>query len=269
MGGEGDTKAKHFNIVRLTAKEHYIAHKLLADENPTNLSLQWAYWAMCTNLTHEGKRDFVVAAEEFARIKERVIKLASKSVICIETGVIYRSIREARAEFTTSGGDISRCCRGIANIASGYHWAFTTDLDRVAELTKKYFGKPQIARNCRNDRAVICIETQQTFNRVTDAVNQFGMGVARCLAGKSKKAYGYHWAYVDDIDTQNKLIHYINRELDLRPPARRRSVYCIELDKVFESIKEASIFAKVSSSVILRCANGKQQHAGGFTWKWL
>ena len=268
MGGKGNTKSKHKNIIRLTAKEHFIAHKLLADENPTNLNLQWAYWAMCVGLSPIGKRDFLVGAEEFERIKERILKLASKSVICIETGVVYRSIREARAEFPTSGGGISRCCRGKSRIAMGYHWAFTTDLDRVAELTQKYFGKPQKTKECKQDRAVICIETQQVFDRVTDAVSQFGMVVAECLSGKSKRAYGYHWAYLDDEETQNTLQQYVGKGPDLRPGAFRRSVYCVELDKLFDSVKEAGIFANVSSAAILRCANGKTKQSGGFTWKW-
>lgn len=266
LGGKGTTKAKHPNIIRLTAKEHFIAHKLLADEHPTNLNLQWAYWAMCVGLSSTGKRDFIVGAEEFERIKECVLKLASKSVICIETGVIYRSIREARAEFPTSGSGISRCCRGKARIAAGYHWAFTADLDRVAELTETYFGKPQIVKECKQDRAIICIETQQVFDRVTDAVDQFGMGVAGCLSGKSRKAYGYHWAYLDDLVTQDKLQQYVNKEPDNKPGAYRLRVYCVELDSVFNSIKEAAVATGASSTTISRCVNGKQQHAGGFTW---
>lgn len=268
LGGKGNTKSKHSNIIRLTAKEHFIAHKLLADENPTNLNLQWAYWTMCVGLTNSGKRELAVAAEEFERLKERVLKLASKSVICIETGTVYRSIREARAEFPTSGSGISLCCRGKARIAAGYHWAFTADSTRVVELTQKYFGKPQIPKDCKQDRAIICIETQQVFNRVTEAVSQFGMGVAECLAGKSKKAYGYHWAYLDDTEAQSKLQQYVDKEPDTRPGAFRRGVYCVELNRTFDSAKEAGIFANVSSTAILNCAKGKTRQSGGFTWKY-
>ena len=223
---------------------------------------------MCTWLSSSGKRDLLVGAEEFERIKERILKLASKSVICIETGIVYRSIREARAEFPTSGAGISRCCRGKSRTAMGYHWAFTADLDVVTELTQKYFGKPPIAKECRADRAILCIETQQVFDRVTDAISQFGMGVAECLRGKCKKAYGYHWAYLDDEETQNTLLQYIGKDPDLRPGAFRRSVYCVELARTFESLKEASIFANVTSAAIFNCLKGKSQHAGGFTWRY-
>lgn len=269
LGGKGSSKAKHSNVIRLTAKEHFIAHKLLADENPTNLDLQWAYWLMCNKVSKNSNRDYNVLAVEFEKAKERVIALSGKSVICIETGAIYRSIREAKLDYPTSGGGISRCCRDKAKTAAGYHWAFTKDTVKVSKLLELYSGQSQISKECRNDKAIICIETQKVFNRLTDAIKQYGMGIATCLAGKSKKAYGYHWAYLDDIVTQNNLSQYVNKDQDLKPSAFRRSIYCVELGLTFDSLKEASIFAKVSSSAIMRCAKGEQKHAGGFTWQYI
>ena len=39
LGGKGNSKAKHSNVIRLTAKEHFIAHKLLAKEYPNEIKL--------------------------------------------------------------------------------------------------------------------------------------------------------------------------------------------------------------------------------------
>ena len=46
MGGEGKSKSKHVNIIRLYASEHFIAHKLLAIENPENYKLVSAWHKM-------------------------------------------------------------------------------------------------------------------------------------------------------------------------------------------------------------------------------
>ena len=35
------------NLIDLFAREHFIAHKLLAEENPQNYQLKYAYWNMC------------------------------------------------------------------------------------------------------------------------------------------------------------------------------------------------------------------------------
>lgn len=43
LGGTDDEE----NLIYLTLKEHFIAHKLLHKENPENRSLFYAYWRMC------------------------------------------------------------------------------------------------------------------------------------------------------------------------------------------------------------------------------
>ena len=43
MGGSN----KKDNLVNLTAKEHFLVHKLLTFIYPNNTSLVYAYWAMC------------------------------------------------------------------------------------------------------------------------------------------------------------------------------------------------------------------------------
>lgn len=52
------------NLVKLTAKEHYLAHMFLAKEYPDNKSLQNAWWIMCTAKDSSG-RDYTISAEEF------------------------------------------------------------------------------------------------------------------------------------------------------------------------------------------------------------
>lgn len=48
LGGEGYARSKHSNIIRLTAAEHFMAHKLLVELFPDNSKLAYAFWAMCT-----------------------------------------------------------------------------------------------------------------------------------------------------------------------------------------------------------------------------
>ena len=47
-----------------------------------------------------------------------------KSVICIDTGAIYVSVREAERQTGAYHGDISKCCKGKRNIAGGYRWQY-------------------------------------------------------------------------------------------------------------------------------------------------
>ena len=69
LGGEGKTNQKHPNIIRLYAHEHFIAHKLLVKENPTNKSLIYA-WSMMAFPKGKTKRDFEITPEEYEEIRK-------------------------------------------------------------------------------------------------------------------------------------------------------------------------------------------------------
>lgn len=66
LGGLGHTKQKHSNIIRLTAAEHFTAHKLLAEFFPNNSKLTYAFWAMCT----VSKSAPIATAEEYQAARE-------------------------------------------------------------------------------------------------------------------------------------------------------------------------------------------------------
>ena len=47
----------------------------------------------------------------------------------------------------------------------------------------------------------------------------------------------------------------------------QKPVYCVELDKIFPSLKEAGDAVGVSSSNIGACLRGKQRQSGGYHWR--
>ena len=50
--------------------------------------------------------------------------------------------------------------------------------------------------------------------------------------------------------------------------ACKRPVYCIELDRAFNSIKEAAEFSGVTASLVNKCLKGIKKTAGGYHWKY-
>ena len=51
-------------------------------------------------------------------------KNQSKKVLCIETGEIFETMREASRKTGISIGNISMVCSGKRETASGYHWSY-------------------------------------------------------------------------------------------------------------------------------------------------
>lgn len=73
LGGEGDINGskryKHLdNIVRLYPHEHFIAHKMLAEENPDNIHLVLA-WSMMAYPKGKTNRDFEITPDEYERLR--------------------------------------------------------------------------------------------------------------------------------------------------------------------------------------------------------
>lgn len=69
MGGSNDKS----NLIILTAKEHYMAHRLLCVIYPDNNKLRFALWAMINGLSSSKKRH-TLSCQIYAQLKEDVIK---------------------------------------------------------------------------------------------------------------------------------------------------------------------------------------------------
>lgn len=62
MGGDN----KKSNLTKLTAKEHFICHKILCELYPNNEKLRYAFWAMCNQKTN---RDYLVSSRDYEYAK--------------------------------------------------------------------------------------------------------------------------------------------------------------------------------------------------------
>jgi hypothetical protein len=70
---------KKSNIVSLTAKEHYICHKLLCEIYPNESKLKYAFWRMCNVANNEyQERNYKVSARVYSRIKGEISLITSK-----------------------------------------------------------------------------------------------------------------------------------------------------------------------------------------------
>jgi hypothetical protein len=74
MGGSDDKS----NLVDLTAKEHFIVHKLLVEIHPNNNKLWSAYYMMMTVKGKGQERNFRITSEEYSRAKSKISTILSE-----------------------------------------------------------------------------------------------------------------------------------------------------------------------------------------------
>jgi hypothetical protein len=81
MGGDGALHQWRFhpNLVLLTAREHFVAHRLLCEIYPENIKLKLALWAMCNQNTYGSRikitgRVYEYLKQESSKIKSKLYK---------------------------------------------------------------------------------------------------------------------------------------------------------------------------------------------------
>lgn len=108
FGGEGKTKEKHTNIIRLTPGEHFKAHKLLALSFPEVPAFQQAFYIMANtfkvNSSRSNQRSFEISEEDFELARKLYLEAVHKdpsisgnnrgrTVVCNDVLRIKRHLR--------------------------------------------------------------------------------------------------------------------------------------------------------------------------------
>jgi len=112
------------NLVDLTAKEHYMAHRLLTEMYPQSKELRYAFWMMCSMEAENQQRHKVSArVYEYAKYlvstksEEHKIKIGESLRQAYATG--KRESRQGRKMPKSFGESISRSKKGMVGTNLG------------------------------------------------------------------------------------------------------------------------------------------------------
>ena len=117
-----------------------------------------------------------------------------KAVMCLETGIIYKSAQEASDSTNICRTDIGKCCNKQMKTAQGYHWIFY-DGENYTESDRKTMIE-QIGKG--KGIQIMCVETGIKYNSIKDAAKDVDVdnsSIGKVLKGKQQTSAGYHWVY--------------------------------------------------------------------------
>ena len=118
---------KHPNLIWLTPREHYIAHKLLVEAYPSNSKLIYAFWRLSNRHT--------VTAEEYAVARELYRQARRTSTQSAEANLKRsKAMKQHCLRWYTNGEDEIRA----TSCPEGF-WAGRAT--KIKEISKKCFGK--------------------------------------------------------------------------------------------------------------------------------
>lgn len=203
MGGSNNKE----NIIWLYAREHFIAHKLLSEENPDVYGLAVAYFRMCTS--SNGK--YIIDENDYEEARKRMSDLSSEFMkgktpwnkgLTKETDI--RVAEYSKLDSTNNKGRIA-WNKGLSKDTDNRVKSYSETLSKVQTgkiLTNEH--KSNISSSLRNSyktgkrKSVGCIliETNEVFSSIREASEKLNITYSTlwaCCKGKRETAGGYHW----------------------------------------------------------------------------
>ena len=129
-GGNCSGKMSNETKLKISASLIGIKRKPMSDETKIKISKHKKgikTKRVYTSLSTETKEKLSKALKG-RKLSEETLKKRSdaqqKAVLCVETGVVYKSIREAAQMAYLNGDCICGVCKGKRKTAGGYHWEY-------------------------------------------------------------------------------------------------------------------------------------------------
>jgi hypothetical protein len=225
VGGSDDKE----NLIDLYAREHFIAHKLLALENPNDRKLQLAYICM-SFVKNDNEHRYQLNEEEYEQARIACSIACSgennpfygnhsqigknhpraRAVYCPELDEVFWGAKEAQDKYGIHKASIAQCCKGKLN-HTGSHpvtgefltWYYADATLEEIEKINSIRNKPH-----KNSKRVYSPELDMYFDSATKAATYLGITVGvicSCCNGDPKHQHaGKHpktgelltWIYV-------------------------------------------------------------------------
>lgn len=205
--------------------------------------------------------------------KSDIVILPLKRVYCFETDTIYQNAKETAK---TLGIKYVNYIRRVCNLddneyksINGYHFLWYDDYITMSDNEKILY-----LEECYKDkksRKVICLETLEIFQTITDAANKYGNNnaslrskigsITRACKNIKYTAYSYHWMLYDEYLEKIKN----GKNIDIYLSNKKKAIVCVNTGEIFKQIKDGAKKYQISSTVISMACNGKQKTAGKLT----
>lgn len=216
--------------------------------------------------SHYARGYHFVNSDEYSTLAkgeiENILKRDGKSrtVVCVETGKRYESIKAASGEYgdrpESARSRISHCCKNPYRTFDGKHWCYPDDLESRIDNAEEY--------TVPRKTAVQCLETGKMYESITDASRDTGINhnsIRSVARGDRHKAGGYTWEYVNPAPDKRD-----NRGCN-QPTAKK--VRCAETGNQFVSLSDAARAVGLRNGNSIRRAIDRGGTAGGYHWEYV
>ena len=192
-----------------------------------------------------------------------IVPKVTKKVVCLETGEIFESLKEAGEAKSIASDSISCCCnKRKLKQTGGLHWRF---YDEYVNMSGEEIEE------ILNDKwlRIVCLETGEIFKSYHETGIKKGTIQSCCsqtAQGNIVNCFGKHYLYEKDYNKLSK--EEIQKSVDYKSEGYKGSgeVICLETKEVYKHAREAMLRTGNSDNGILKCCYGKATICGNFHW---
>jgi len=176
------------NLVELTAREHFLCHRLLCEIYPEEFKLWYALWMMC-NGSGDEKR-YIPSSRIYEKIKGICSIIHKKSM----TGRKHseetkKKMREAKLGTKQSEDHKQKRTNKLKGLKRDSKTR--SKMSSSVPTLKPFLYKPILQYDLEGN----FIKEWESATTAARFLNKQNGNIVECLKGKKKKAYGYIWKY--------------------------------------------------------------------------
>lgn len=205
-------------------------------------------------------------------------------VVCLNTGDVFPTYASAAEHYHLQHAGIRACAMGTYHSCGERNgerlvWARYDDYiqmtaQEISECIRRG-NLPQTGANGSRAKAVVCIDTDEVFACISDAVEKYNINInsiISCCRGRYQSAAGFAWAYLDDFErmTESEISERIARAHADHKRARNphaKSVLCVDTGEVFACMSDACEKYNIRITCLSNCLHGYFHKAGGMEWQ--
>lgn len=284
MGGTDDLS----NKVRLYAKEHYEAHRLLALENPNNEKLMYAWWCFVNGWNAEKQERYIVTADEYEEAKIKYSKMMSEKNAG-EKSVFYgrhlfgkdhpswgrKHTEETKKLLSELAKDRIMSDETKKKISQTLKSQHRTAWNKGRKLSPEHYKKVMkgLEKSCENRKIPVnqydlngnYIKTWESATEAGRYYGTQGAHITDCCNYKRRRCKNFMWRYADD---DSSILPYIDR--------RAKEVYQIDKDtgKIVAKHKSIADAARAvdgnAPNIIFACSSKyTSTQYKGYVWRYV
>ena len=180
-------------------------------------------------------------------------------VVCLETGVEYGGISEAKRKTGCAG--VSGCCSGRIHETNELHFMYKKDYEKLNEQQIE-----EIIFTNNTSVQVVCLETRKCYKKLVEAQADTGVDrndIRDCCRGKQKEAKGTHWVYYEDYKklTEEQIQEILKQKNTSKCWKRCK---CMETGEIFPTARAAGRAFGTGGATISEICLGKRKAYKGY-----